>query len=252
MINTKIIYSSVGAEQVSYEELKRIPATKKSETHQPIKHHIVVDAIIKSLQLHGKYEIFNETYGISHKGERCFCIIILRDKNSRPDYDITYICRNSNDMAFSLRIGTGSIVGICSNMDFVCEIEVFAKHTKNIMDNFQDRIIPLNKQVFNYVNLLHKKYDLYKDTIIDEKEAHHLIIESVKAKALTKTKILEVEKEWNNPSYSYMGHPNSAWSLFNANTHVNKGLNYADLIPRTKRLHKVFDNYFEVGMEDRI
>ena len=50
MMNTKVIYNSCGAEQVSYDELARIPAIRKSATHEPIQHYKVADAIKRTLQ----------------------------------------------------------------------------------------------------------------------------------------------------------------------------------------------------------
>lgn len=259
MVNTQVIYNSCGAEQVSYDQLKRIPAIKKSPTHQPIQHHVVVDTVRRSLQVYGNYEITEETYGLSHNGQRCFIIIKLRDENSRSDYESVYIARNSNDFAFSLRVGTGGIVGICSNMMFVAEreLEKGCKHTKNIMDTFHDRLVDLNKGLIEHTNGMHKKYDLWKRTIIGGKLVDHLIMEAVRKKALPKTKIDKVDNEWHNPTYDYKANPNSAWYLFNAFTHINKGLNYVDQISRTQKLHNVFDNYFGSGetrvvWEDRI
>ena len=257
-MNTRVIYNSCGAEQVTFDDLARIPAIRKSTTHQPIQHHKVAEAIKRSLQSYGNYEITEETYGVSHKGQRCFSLLRLRDDKSRNDYDTVYIFRNSNDMAFSLRCGTGGVVGICSNMMFVAEYEIAgAKHTKNIMDTFNDRVTSLNKKLLDHTDSMHKKYDLWKRTTIGGKLSDHLIMEAVRKGALPKTKIDKVDGEWRKPSYSYFGHPNSAWTLFNSFTHINKGLNYVDQISRTQKLHKVFDNYFGSGetrqvWEDRI
>jgi hypothetical protein len=208
-----------------------------------------VDTVRHSLQSYGNYEITEETYGLSHNQERCFIIIRLRDENSRSDYDSVYIARNSNDFAFSLRVGTGGVVGICSNMMFVAEREIAGtKHTKNIMDTFQDRVVDLNKELVEHTNGLHSKYDLWKRTIIGGKVSDHLIMEAVRKGALPKTKIDKVDKEWHSPTYDYKANPNSVWYLLNAFTHVNKGLNYVDQILRTQKLHNVFDNYFGGSM----
>ena len=258
MINTKVIYDSCGAEQVSFNDLARIPAIRKSATHQPIQHHKVAEAIKRSLQSYGNYEITDETYGISHKGQRCFSLLRLRDEKSRQDYDTVYIFRNANDFGFSLRCGTGGVVGICSNMMFVASYEIpGAKHTKNIMDTFVDRVTSLNKKLLDHTDSMHGRYDLWKRTVIGGKLADHLIMEAVRKGALPKTKIDKVDGEWRKPTYQYQADPNSAWTLFNSFTHINKGLNYVDQIARTQKLHKVFDNYFGDGetrqlWEDRI
>ena len=85
-------------------------------------------------------------------------------------------------------------MGICSNMMFVAEYEIAgAKHTKNIMDTFNDRVISLNKKLLDNTNSMHKKYDLWKRTIIGGKLSDHLIMEAVIKGALPKTKIDKVD-----------------------------------------------------------
>ena len=247
-MNTRVIYNSCGAEQVTFDDLARIPAIRKSTTHQPIQHHKVAEAIKRSLQSYGNYEITEETYGVSHKGQRCFSLLRLRDDKSRNDYDTVYIFRNSNDMAFSLRCGTGGVVGICSNMMFVAEYEIAgAKHTKNIMDTFNDRVTSLNKKLLDHTDSMHKKYDLWKRATLSEKSKDHLIMRAMKGGACTKTKIDKIDNEFLKPTYQYKGGQHSAWALFNAFTHINKGLNYVDQISRTQKLHKVFDHFFRNG-----
>ena len=81
---TKILFSSCGANQVSYDTLKTIPVKRLSPTHYPIEHYKVIDALMNSLQEFGDFNITNATYGISHKGERIFCIIEV--DTSSKDY----------------------------------------------------------------------------------------------------------------------------------------------------------------------
>ena len=52
-------------------------------------------------------------------------------------------------MGFSLRVGGGGLVIICSNMMFSSEYELEkgCKHTKNIMDTFEIRMIPLTQKL---------------------------------------------------------------------------------------------------------
>ena len=109
----------------------------------------------------------------------------------------------------------------------------------------------LNKKLLDHTDSMHKKYDLYKDVKVPYKQADHIIMEAVRKGALPKTKIDKVDKEWRNPTYQYpYTSRSSAWSLLNAFTHVNKGLNYVDQIKRTQVLHKVFDSYIGARAQD--
>ena len=250
---TKILFSSCGANQVSYDTLTTIPVKRLSPTHYPVEHYKVIDALMKSLQAFGDFNITNATYGISHKGERIFCIIEV--DTSSKDYKLVFIMRNSNDMAFSLMIGCGAVVGICSNMQFEAEfkLEQGCKHTKNIMDTFEDRSRPVIGKLFSKSNSLHEKYDYYKKTVIGEKLLSYFLIDAMNKGGLKKTKIDKVYNEFKNPSYKYEGERNSVWQLLQASTHVNKGLNYVDQIDRSQKFIGVLDNYFftEGGGETR-
>ena len=87
---------------------------------------------------------------------------------------------------------------------------------------------------------LHEKYRAYKQFEINDKMADHFIMESVRQGALQKTKIDLVYAEWKDPKYEEFK-SRTGWSLFNAHTEINKGLNYKDQIQRTQKLHKAFD-----------
>ena len=252
MINAREVYVNCGAELVSFDQLKQVHTTPKSPTHQPIAHYEVASKIKQFIEKNinfADYEIVSETYGLSHKGENCFSIFKVRNKDSRNDYDQIIIFRNSNNMGFSLRVGGGGLVIICSNMMFSSEYELEkgCKHTKNIMDTFEIRMIPLTQKLLADTNAMHKKYDHYKESILSLELTDHYICELMRGGAITKTKIDKVYNEFMKPSYRYDAHERSAWSLLNSVTHCNKGLGYVEQIRRTQRLHNVFDNLLAVA-----
>jgi hypothetical protein len=252
IMNTGSMMLHCGAVPQSYEQLKALNASHykpMTPTHKPMAHSIMRDYVVEGLQRLGKYEVVREQIGISHKGKRCFGLLELKEKNARmyEDYCLIYAWRNANDMAFKAKVGTGSKVFVCDNMALIAEYEIGAKHTLNVSSNLTGRLDKLNETLEAQGKLMHSKYARYKNATVEGRIADHLIMEAVRKKALPKTKIDKVDQEWNNPTYHYEGRPWSAWHLFNAFTHVNKGLNYADQISRTQRLHKVFDNYLELG-----
>jgi hypothetical protein len=71
-------------------------------------------------------------------------------------------------------------------------------------------------------------------------------MESVRERALPKTKATAVDAEFRNPSYNYGMGGNTMLDLKHAFTHVAKGTFYGDQIKRSQAMHKVFDNY--IGM----
>ena len=241
---TQILFNHCGANQVSYDTLKTIGVKPLSPTHYPVEHYKVIDALMGSLRARGNFSITNATYGISHKGERIFCIIEV--DTSSKDYKLVFIMRNANDFAFSLMIGCGAVVGICDNMLFEAEfkLEQGCKHTKNIMDTFAERSKPVINKLFSKSNTLHQKYDYYKNTVIGEKLLAYFLIDAMNKGGLKKTKIDKVYNEFMKPSYQYEGEQNSVWQLIQASTHINKGLNYVEQINRTQKFISVLDTYF--------
>ena len=251
-MNTGTMMLHCKAKPCSYDELRWLdPSHAKplTPTHKPMPHYIMRNHVVSSLQKLGKFEVVKEELGISHKGKRCFGLMSLKEKNIQmyEDYCLIYAWRNANDFAFKAKVGTGSKVFVCDNMALVSEWEVGAKHTLNVHNNIVSRLDTLNESLEKQGKLIHEKYARYKNTSLGGRVADHLIMEAVRKKALPKTKIDKVDDEWNSPSYNYDGRPWSAWRLFNAFTHVNKGLNYADQISRTQRLHEVFDDYLGIG-----
>ena len=256
-MNTGSLMLECGTKPVSYDELRWLdPSHHKplTPTHRPTPHYIMRNQVVSSLQKLGQFEITKEEIGISHKGKRCFGILELKQKDREmyEDYCMVYVWRNSNDFAFRGSVGTGSKVFNCDNLALVAEWVVGAKHTLNVNNMLVSRLDTLNETLKEQGLLMHEKYARYKNTSFGQPIADHIVFNAVRAKALPKTKILAVDKEWNNPSYKYEGSPWSAWKLFNAFTHVNKGLNYVDQIVRTQKLHKVFDDYLGMGENHQV
>ena len=214
-------------------------------THKPLPHREVATRIKRSIIGFTDYSIVAEEYGISHKGKNCFGVMSLKKNNDQHnDYEIFYAWRHSNNMMFGLRAGIGSRVFVCDNMAFSVESEIQGcKHTANIEDTFDSRITDLNKTLLAKDQELHDKYDRYKNVRISYRDADHVIMQSVRAGALPKTKVTAVDAEWRDPSFKYDSNGISLWDLFNAFTYVNQGTFYGDQIKRTQKLHKVFDEY---------
>ncbi len=214
-------------------------------THRPLPHREVATRIKRSIQAFTDYSIVGEEYGISHKGKNCFGVMSLKKNNDQHnDYEIFYAWRHSNNMMFGLRAGIGSRVFVCDNMAFSVESEIQGcKHTANIEDTFDNRITDLNKTLLAKDQELHAKYDRYKNVRISYRDADHIIMQSVRAGALPKTKTTAVDAEWRDPSFKYDSNGISLWDLFNAFTYVMQGTFYGDQIKRTQILHKVFDEY---------
>ena len=236
------IMSQCGTINIDYVDLKRLPLPEPmSSTHMPVPHFKVADYIRSSIKRRlGAFSITNEQYGISHEGNRCFGLMSLKNRDSQDDYEVVHAFRNSNDMAFSAKVLTGSRVFVSDNFAMSSEYEIGAKHTSNVNKNLVKKLYSLNACLIAQGDELHEKYRSHKQFEINDKMADHFIMESVRQGALQKTKIDLVYAEWKDPKYEEFK-PRTGWSLFNAHTEINRGLNYKVQIQRTQKLHKAFD-----------
>jgi len=214
-------------------------------THKPVAHHRVADMIRTSLKRFTDYSVVAEEYGVSHKGKNCFGAMSLRKHNdTRSDYEMFYGWRHSNIMQFSLRCGLGDKFFICDNMSFMIESEIKgAKHTSNINSTFQWRLDELNRTLLAKSDSIHEQNDKYQRVMLSYKDSDHLIMESVRQKALPKTKATAVDEEYKRPSFNYGTNGVSLLDLKHAMTHINKGSFYGDQIKRTQVMHSVFNNF---------
>ena len=238
-----------GAVPQTYDQLKAMNSEHVrplTPTHKPLAHYRVADSIRESLRRFTDYSVVAEEYGVSGKrGTECFGVMSLRkDGDNREDYEMFYGWRHSNDMRFSLRCGLGDKFFICDNMAFHIESEIAgAKHTENIHSTFSWRLDEMNRNLLAKGDSLHERNDRYKGITIGRKTSDHLIMESVRQRALPKTKATAVDAEFRKPSYNYGMGGNTMLDLKHAFTHVAKGTFYGDQIKRSQAMHKVFDNY---------
>ena len=227
-----------GAVPQTYEGLKAMNSEHVrplTPTHKPLAHYRVADSIRESLRRFTDYSVVAEEYGVSGKrGTECFGAMSLRkDGDNREDYEMFYGWRHSNDMRFSLRCGLGDKFFICDG----------AKHTENIHSTFSWRLDEMNRNLLAKGDSLHERNDRYRGITIGRKTSDHLIMESVRQRALPKTKAIVVDSEFRKPSYNYGMGGNTMLDLKHAFTHVAKGTFYGDQIKRSQAMHKVFDIY---------
>lgn len=89
----------------------------------------------------------------------------------------------------------------------------------------------------------HEKFSIYKDTVLTDADADHLIMEMYRRGVINVQRIANVAAEWENPSHDWG--EKSAWRLFNAVTYSLTG-RMAEAPEKSERLHEVIDSTCEV------
>ena len=214
-------------------------------THQTLAHLTFVEMIESCLNELGNWEVVHEELGLSKNGNRLFGVMGLRGPQSAGDYEILWAFRNANDMRFSASAGTGSRVFVCDNLSIWTEDLISHKHTLNIMSELRERIQSQVAKVEDQGKELEARYDHLKGWFVEtQAEADHILMEAGRRGVCPHQYLPAIDDEWRKPRHKEFGERN-AWSLFNAFTQINrdKNVNFEEQIPRTIKLHKLFDEH---------
>lgn len=136
------------------EALALVPTPAPTETHRPIPHHEVVEALIETLGFR-HIGVVHDEYAVSPDGMKLFGVLDLETEFLGCRFAIGL--RNSHDKSMRLALTCGYKVFICSNMAFSGDFTpVLAKHSKSFslldaisvgIDRMQRNFEPMRKQV---------------------------------------------------------------------------------------------------------
>lgn len=132
---------------------------------------------------------------------------------------------------------------VSENLDELTPVK--RNETLELLNNseLRERIQPQVLKIEDHGRQLEARYDHLKGWFVPDAEADHIIMEAVRAGACPNQYIPAIDQEWRKPRHSDFK-DRTAWSLLNAFTQVNgdQKLNFEHQIPRTIKLHEVFDS----------
>ncbi len=139
---------------IGREELTLVPTPAATETHRPIPHHEIVQALIETLGFR-HIGVVHDEYAVSPDGMKAFGVLDLATEMEGCRFSIGL--RNSHDKSMRLAMTCGYRVFVCSNMAFAGDFTpVLAKHSKSFslidcisvgVDRMQRNFEPMRKQV---------------------------------------------------------------------------------------------------------
>lgn len=124
-----LISHTNGDRRIGRQDLPVLPVPEPTETHRPIAHHLIVQALIESLG-YRRFEVQADEYVVNKDANRMFGVLEINEESSGVRFAIA--CRNSHDRSFSLGLTVGYRVFCCSNLAFHGDFTpVTRKHTRN-------------------------------------------------------------------------------------------------------------------------
>ena len=215
------------------EALALVPTPASTETHRPIPHHEVVQALIETLGFR-HIAVVHDEYAASPDGMKMFGVLELATEIQGCRFAIGV--RNSHDKSMRLAMTCGYRVFVCSNMAFSGDFTpVLAKHSKSFslvdaisvgVDRMQRNFEPMRKQV-----------EAWRQSEVTDVTARIIIYQAFIEGELDVPKHLarRVHDFYFEPQYDEF-RPRTLWSLSNAFTSAFKEL---DLIPQFKAAAKL-------------
>ena len=111
---------------------------------------------------------------------------------------------------------------MCDNLAFFGEVTAQRKHTVNVFRDLPDLIYRMLSQVSSMRERTNGEIAAMKVRELPTAQAHHLMIEAIRANVLPASRLPKVMEAWEEPRHEEFA-PRTAWSLFNAFTEVQKG-----------------------------
>ena len=231
MLETGTLISS--NTKIGRAELAQVPTPAATETHRPIPHHDIVEALVETLSFR-QIGVVNEEYAVSPDGMKMFGVLDLATGFEGCRFSIGI--RNSHDKSFRLAITTGLRVLVCENMAFTGDFTpVLAKHSKNF--SLQDSLaIGVDRMQRNF-EPMRRQTEQWRAQQLSSAMAKLIIYRAFIEGDLQAPKHLAgvVHDLYFNPKYEEF-QPRTMWSLSNAFTSAFKEL---EPIPQFKATAKL-------------
>jgi Domain of unknown function (DUF932) len=215
------------------EELALVPTPLATDTHRPVPHHEIVQALVETLGFR-HIGVVHDEYAVSPDGMKIFGVLDLETEMHGARFAIGL--RNSHDKSMRLALTCGYRVFVCSNMAFSGDFTpVLAKHSKSFslvnaisvgVDRMQRNFEPMRKQV-----------ELWRQSELTDVTAKMIIYQAFIESELEVPRHLarRVHDLYFDPQFDEFK-PRTLWSLSNAFTSALKDL---EPIPQFKATAKL-------------
>ena len=224
-----------GGKQVNFAELSAIPLPERTDTYEPVPFS---DLLVNTKRICDDIldlEFVDQKLAVSKNEQRFFGLLQYKDpKNEEMGQAIGI--RSSHDKSMSNGFCSGATVFVCDNMAFTGDITYMRKHTKNVMDDLQDKLVSvLYRSKDKFFNIVEDTKNM-KEVSISTDDAYSLIGRAFVHKTLGARQAGDAIRHWNSPPYSEFMQKN-VWSLYNACTESLKSTPPNKILERHIDLH---------------
>ena len=119
-----------GGRTIGREELALVPTPVATETHRPVPHHEIVQALVETLGFR-HIGVVHDEYAVSPDGMKVFGVLDLETQMEGCRFSIGL--RNSHDKSMRLAMTCGYRVFVCSNMTFAGDFTRCLRNTRVVL-----------------------------------------------------------------------------------------------------------------------
>ena len=257
-----LVLDTKGSGIVTMEEAFSIPVPEETKTYTPVSNEALWRMLEQTAIKRG-LKLGTPQLGIAHKGQRLFGSVEITNQD-HLDNQVRLMLgfRNSYNRSMSVGVCFGSKVFVCSNMVFTGYAsddedavgQVHHRHQTNVWDGLQTRLTEALDKFSVFKGYQDDFYNRLQEIELTDAQAHDLIINSVRAEAITAKDCFTVAEEWafqgrgpQDEAEEDRWHkefaPRNAWSLFNAYTEIHKGIQAKNPLDASFRSIKM-NNFF--------
>ena len=223
------------------EELALVPTPPATDTHRPVPHHEIVQALVETLGFR-HIGVVHDEYAVSPDGMKMFGVLDLETEMHGCRFAIGL--RNSHDKSMRLALTCGYRVTVCTNMAFSGDFQpVLAKHSKSFslvdaisvgVDRMQRNFEPMRQQV-----------EAWRQTELSTVTAKMIIYQAfIESELEVPRHRARRVHDLYSPQYPEF-EPRTVWSLSNAFTSAFKDLDPIPQFRATAKLGSFLDTCFK-------
>jgi hypothetical protein len=222
-----------GAQLLARQDLLALHTPEGTQTHRPIPHAKVVEALIESLGLR-QMVVVQDQYAVTPDANRMFGVLSLDVEYS--GVRVTLGVRNSHDKSFSLALTVGYRVFVCDNLAFHGDFTpVTRKHSKHL-DHVEVIDVAVGKMQRHF-DPMKRQIDAWREHSLADAQAKLFIYEAfvegqLRAPRHLARPVHDLYFEPRHPEFQ----PRTLWSLSNAFTSAFKDLDSVARFNATAKL----------------
>jgi hypothetical protein len=201
-------------------DLAAVPVPEPTESYFPVPYGRYVEEVELHMPRFG-LEVTSSEFALAREGAQMFGVLTCTNGHGPRDYALAIGLRSSYDRSLAVGATFGHVCFVCDNLAFSGEVSMSRKHTVNVFRDLPDLIYRMLGQVSSMRERMDAEIAAMKTRDLSPAQAHHLMVEAIRANVLPASRLPKVIEAWEEPRHEAFA-PRTAWSLLNGFTEVLK------------------------------